>query len=81
MLLKDQNEKEKKVTHVRAKVDWYRIYPSANVYSHPVETFFGRFQQKCVVVKGTVKASGNRKDQVDIFYTFSLKNQNIECFS
>lgn len=89
VILKVENNSQQKVTHVLAKVDWYSTYSGSNIYSHPVETWstvyepyskfsfmpVGRFQQKCVVVRGTVKASGNRKDQVNIVIPLPLETR------
>lgn len=89
VILKVENNSQQKNTHVLAKVDWYSTYSGANIYSHPVETWstvyepyskfsfmpVGRFQQKCVVVRGTVKASGNRKDQVNIVIPLPLETR------
>lgn len=82
VVVKMENGKSQKITHLLALVEWYARHPQSNRYSKPVEVwanhyesiipehaFFvpvGRFQSNCVSVKYHVPLLRHQQDKVNV---------------
>ena len=82
VVIKMENGKSQKITHLLALVEWYARHPQCNRYSKPVEVWanhfksvipehafyvlVGRFQSSCVSVKYQVPLLRHQQEKVHV---------------